>query len=109
MSLKKILADLTPEEWTEITAQMPDDVLRSAWASRNSRRRQNCVGGKVWGKHSETNRCRCKACNAKRDAVYFQATDMYKNGDSVASVARELKIPYMQLWKEFHKRGIVKK
>jgi hypothetical protein len=47
---------------------IPDDVLKSERARRNNLLRRTHSGGSVWGTHNpDTKRCRCEACNLKRE------------------------------------------
>lgn len=46
---------------------IPDDALRSEWASRNARKRKTYTGGIYWAKHNpDWPGCRCVDCIRRR-------------------------------------------
>ena len=55
--------------WTEKIdpSTIPDTVIVSENARRNTRKRKSYTGGVEWIKHNPTvSYCRCKRCNASR-------------------------------------------
>jgi hypothetical protein len=56
--------------WTDDIdpATIPDEIIIRERAKRNNAKRQTLSGGEIWKHHNpDTARCRCVACNRKRD------------------------------------------
>jgi len=53
------------DEWDLST--IPDDRLKSEWASRSARKRKSYTGGLLWAKHNpDCRNCRCQRCTNER-------------------------------------------
>lgn len=53
---------------------IPDEILKSERARRNSLKRQSYTGGVFWKEHNPaTTRCRCENCMVTRATDRFQA------------------------------------
>jgi hypothetical protein len=54
---------------------IPDEVLKSEWASRCARKRKSYTGGIIWAKHNAKHPgCRCAKCIAKRAKAQKEVT-----------------------------------
>lgn len=62
----------TPQVWTPDfdMDSIPMDIFWSHVQRVRANMRTTYSGGVVWGKHNpNTSRCRCKACNKRREAA----------------------------------------